>query len=91
MTEFTPQAAGRVARVALFTEWLRQIEAGELTEAGLRQIRGRIDPVQNEFEPGAGLDALRWAVASALGVEPGDMPDMEPPPDFPPEDLRPRW
>jgi hypothetical protein len=77
MEEFTPAAAGRVAQAALFIEWRRQIQAGELTRDGLFTIRGRLDPVQNEFEPGEDLTALRGLVAGALGVKPGDLPDAE--------------
>ncbi len=92
MAEYDAAQVDRIARVVLFTEWRRQVEAGHLTRDGLIAVWGRLDPQGNEFFPGEDLDEMRWLLASALGIEPGDRPDAEPPPDYPPDDLPPpRW
>jgi hypothetical protein len=87
MVEYTPELAGRAAHAALLREWTTQVERGFLTRDGLFDVRGRIDPAHNEFEPSEQLDYLRIAVMAALGVEIGDLPDSDPAPDSPPADL----
>jgi hypothetical protein len=85
--EFTPQLAGRVARVALFTEWHRQLDGGHLTRDGLIALRHRLAPWSGEFEPGPDLDLLRLdaaaALAAAVGCDPADLPGGLDVPDTP--------
>jgi hypothetical protein len=67
MSEFTPAVAGRVAQVVLFGEWMRLIEHGWLPREALLSLRARL-LVPGEFAAGPDLEAMRLAVADALGV-----------------------
>jgi hypothetical protein len=74
-------------RVQLLADVLIAVRDGTLSRDELFDWRGRIDPVTaREFDPSPELDELRRAVAAALGVQPGDMPDTEPVPDTVPDD-----
>jgi hypothetical protein len=91
--KFTPPPAGlrRAIDVALletFAELAAKRPGGGryATREGLMWLRGRVDPQCREFDPGPELDDVRRVIAAALGIEPGDMPDSEPVPDF-----APRW
>jgi hypothetical protein len=72
---------GQDPRSAFLADVLVAVRDGTLDRAELFDLRGRVDPIANEFEPGPILDAVRAAVAEALGVQPGDLPDSEPVPD----------
>ncbi|MFD3399437.1 hypothetical protein ACFWUU_02095 [Kribbella sp. NPDC058693] len=85
MTEFTPEAAGLLARRVLFHEWRQQVAAGLLTENGLLELRGRLDETNPEFEPGPDKESLYLLVADAIarrrGIDPADMPGAPVAPD----------
>jgi hypothetical protein len=72
-------------RVVLLRDWLVAIADATLDRDELFDVRGRIDPASNEFDPSPLLDEVRRAVMSALDVRPGDLPDSEPLPDFVPD------
>jgi hypothetical protein len=86
---------GRTIQRVLFDEWLRQMAAGYLTEAGLLNIRTRL-LFTSEFTPGTDRDLMllhvNEAYAAMHGTDPSAVPtdpeltvpddasELEPPP-----------
>jgi len=56
----------------LLLDWLLAIRAGTMSRDALLAIRGRVDPVCNEFPPSELLSDVRAACARALGFDPAD-------------------
>jgi hypothetical protein len=82
VTEFTPEVAGRVAQVVLFTEWRRLLAAGHLTEAGVLALRCRVGFVSSEFPADSERELLLLDVDEALAAMRGrEMPSAARAPD----------